>query len=337
MSGRTTVVLVVAGLAVAGLLYHRIGVAPVLAAFARMRGGEFLGYLALAFTIRVGYGLRWHRIARHLGTVPSTATLVRARLAGDAIGPLVPLGRLGGDPLRIGLVYQAGVDGARASAGVVMDRILEVLGNSGAALVYVTVFLFSWAAISGRESAGMLGALLLAVGSLVGLLAAWRGGRRPLANVARTLGLERKARTARWVRALKRTEATLGHFCADHRAAALWGLAASLLIEILIVVEHLVLFHSFGVSLSLPTLLAVLMGSGFSRVVPVPAGLGALEATQVAVLTLTSGRPDLGLVVGTLLRLHETLWMAVGLAVLAAHGVAPTRVRTLSWLPRAPA
>jgi len=335
MSGRATIGFLTVGLAVAVLLYVRIGVTPVAAAFAQLRVGELAGYLVLATAIRVAYGLRWHGIARHLGAVPPATTLVTARLAGDAVGTLLPVGRLGGDPLRIGLLYRAGVDGARASAGVVMDRILEVLGNSVAASVYVCVFILTWASLTRRDGAGMLAALVLGAVGLIALMALWRLGRRPLHNVGRAVGMERRLHTARWLHALWRTEATLGRFCRDHPAAASWGLVASLLIEAVSVLEHLVLFRSFGVSLSLPTVLAVVMTSGFARVVPVPAGLGALEASQVAVLTLTSGRPDIGLVVGTLLRLHETLWIAVGLGALAAQGISPARVRLLSWAPRA--
>jgi hypothetical protein len=47
----------------------------------------------------------------------------------------------------------------------------------------------------------------------------------------------------------------------------------------------------------------------------------------VAVVAAASGRPDLGFVVGVILRLHETLLLAVGLMVLSYQGMSLTRWR----------
>jgi hypothetical protein len=55
--------------------------------------------------------------------------------------------------------------------------------------------------------------------------------------------------------------------------------------------------------------------------VPIPAAIGSLEATEAGVLTLAGGGASLGLAVGIVVRVPETLWTLVGLAVLYAEGV----------------
>jgi hypothetical protein len=60
------------------------------------------------------------------------------------------------------------------------------------------------------------------------------------------------------------------------------------------------------------------IGIGVARVVPVSAALGSLEATQVGIFALGGRTAALGLTVGLVLRIAETLWILVGLACLAA-------------------
>lgn len=316
-------------------LYWAFGLQPLWAALAAFHPAPFVAYLAAAGIVRVGYSLRWRLVASRLGAVPGLATFLSARLAGDAVSALAPVGRLGGDPVRIGLLYGEGVGGTSASAGVVVDRIIETIGNSCAAVAYVAVCALAYSGAAGSYVApAVTGALLPALLALVLLLAQWHRGLRPLTGLATTLGLARRRRLARWLLALRQTEDDLVRVCGKHPALLLGGLAGSLAIEVVVIVEHYCLFRAFGVSLELPSLLLVLLATGLSRVAPVPAGLGAMEATQVAVLTATSGRPDVGLVIATLLRLHECLWFAVGCVALSARGVSLMRLRALWWTAR---
>lgn len=109
-------------------------------------------------------------------------------------------------------------------------------------------------------------------------------------------------------------------FFREHRGVFIRGLIGSLVIEGLIIGEYHFLLSTFGVVVTLPTLLMTLLASGLSRVVPTPAGLGALEAGQVTAYAVAAGQPAMGFVVALVLRLHETLWTSVGLMALALQG-----------------
>jgi len=133
----------------------------------------------------------------------------------------------------------------------------------------------------------------------------------------------------RWADALRRTEDHLAGFFRDHSANFVLGLVASLLIEGVVIAEYHFLLVAFGVRLNLPTLLMALVTSGLARAAPTPAGLGALEAGQVTLLEVSAGQGELGFVVGIVMRLHETLWAGVGLAMLFPHGVSLSKARRL--------
>lgn len=328
---RFELVALTAGVAALAVLCWRFGLTELGAALLRVSPRSLLTYLAFGAAARLGYALRWRLVARTLGSTPGLTWMLGARLAGDATGSLLPTGRISGDPLRAALVYGDGVSGTQASAGVAIDRIIEMLSNIFCAVAYVTVF--SLARASGAERAThvmftTMGLLLIA---LIVPLAMLRRGRRPLAPFYRLASGRSSPRWLAWAGAMQRTETHVMRFFQQHPAVFIQGLAGSLVIEALIICEYHFLLKAFGLMLDLPSLLLTLVASGVSRAVPTPAGLGALEAGQVTAVGLATGQPGLGFVVGFVLRLHETMWTGIGLVVLSFYGAGLARLRGALW------
>lgn len=284
-------------------------------------------YLLLTAMVVTGYALRWRLVARAVGDDPPLGRLIAGRLAGDAIGTLVPSARLAGEPVRLAFA-RTSAPLPQAGAGVALDRLLEVIGNMLAVIVYVAIFVLTHGIAQAKGTpailAGLMTLLLLGVAAL--LIRLRRGGR-PLAPLygARARGMA--PRLHGWMDGLRKMEDHLVRFFREHPRAFLLGVLGSLAIEAVTILQYHVLLAAFGVALDLPELVLVLLGSGVARAVPAPAALGALEATQVAVVGAASGHPDLGFVVGVILRLHETLLLAVGLMVLSYQGMSLTRLR----------
>lgn len=326
----------VLGIAILVVLLWRFGIHDLAQAFTHLRPGYLLIYIALAGVVLIGYSLRWRLVARAVGHRPPLARLIAARLAGDAVGALVPSGKLAGEPVRIALLRANGIAGAEAGASVTIDRLIEMMGNMVCVAAYAGVFWLTRGAHVPERAP-----LLLVAGVMAGLfslgvpLVLWREGRRPVALLYRSSTLRALPRLGPWLSALELTEDRLIGFMRGHPEKVLIGLLASLAIELLIVVEYHFLLASFDVSIDLPTLLLVLLGTGAARFAPTPAGLGALEAAQVGAIALAGGRPETGLVVGVVLRLHETLWMLVGLIALYAQGTTLGRLRASASADRA--
>jgi uncharacterized protein (TIRG00374 family) len=336
--GLREAILLGAGLAAIGLLGWTFGIDDLAAAFRRVSPGYLCMYVVLATAVVVGQSLRWRLVARALGANPPLARLVQGRLAGDAVGLIVPSAKMAGEPVRFLLVYSRCGDGPRTGAGVTIDRILEAMGNLLCAVAYVAVFAHAQSAQSQRGSTRVLIiAALILLAAVAILLELARRGVRPLAPLYGPRAQRRFPQLAGWMDGLRGTEDHLVRFFRDHKAAFVRGLLASLLIEGLAIVEYHVLLTTFAIHLDLPTLLMALVTSGLARAAPTPAGLGALEAGQVALLEVTTGQGEIGFVVGIVMRLHETLMTAVGLAVLSLSGVSFSRARRLMSTAARPA
>ncbi len=321
-------VLLAAGLGAVGLLAARFGTGGVRAAFADVDPPRLLAYLFLAVVVLLGHCLRWRIAAGALGLRVPFGRLVRARLAGDAVGWVVPSARLAGEPVRFALVRArsrrvrgGNVDAPRVGASVAADRIIEVTANLVCTLFYVGTFV----TVSTVDEAPGSRALLLGATTALLLMASvlWlsaRSGFRPLRPLYARAVRRRVPRLGRWLEALEAAEGHLIAFLRDHPRQFTQGLLVSLAIEVLVIIEYHTLLAAFGVRLPLPTLLMSLVMTGVARAVPTPAALGALEAGQVTLLELVRDQAAVGFVVGLVLRLHETLWTAVGFVVLAAEG-----------------
>jgi uncharacterized protein (TIRG00374 family) len=336
---RTIEVAVFAGGAGAvALLCWRFGFANVSAAFAHFSPQYLVGYLAFGGAVRLGFGWRWHVVARRLGGSPGLGRLVAARIAGDAVSSLLPTGRISGDPLRIALVYEEGVGAARASASVALDRVMETIANTLCGIASVAVFSSAHTLGSSRQAAHtLIDTLLFLLAALAIPLEMLRRGVHLAAPIERVVRGPRFVRLQGCVRGLRGIEDQLIQFLQCHPGTMVWGILGSLCIEALQILEYHFLLATFGISLDFPTLLMAMVATGLARVVPTPAGLGALEAGQVTVLALASNQPDLGFVVGIVMRLHQTLWVATGLLVLAVHGVSLRRLRLLAAVEKAAA
>jgi len=310
------------GLALLGLLAWSFGLEGVARAFADFSPARFAAYVALTAAVLAGYALRWQRVTRSLGGEVGLARLAAGRLAGDAVGSIVPSARLAGEPVRAAVACAGGVEVTQASAGVALDRVLETIGNVLCALLYVAVFAATRELPASDEMTGLAAGLIGGLAALAVPLVMMRLGARPLWPLYALLG----ARRPPWLAAVRRTEDHLIESFRRRPGVLLGGLLLALATEAVVVGQYHFLLSAFGVRVDLPTLLLILVGTGMARAVPTPAALGTLEGGQVAVLGLAAGDPALGFVAGLVIRMHETLLLLAGLAALSGYGMSLARL-----------
>jgi uncharacterized membrane protein YbhN (UPF0104 family) len=303
----------IAGVAALALLLQALGLGELRAALSEASPPLFAVFLALTTAVLFVYALRWRVAIRAVaGRAPSLSTLAASDAAGRATAWLVPSAGLGGDPVRALLLRRQGLEWRTAVLAVAFDRVVEMTTNAAVGPLYAVVFLSSvaGAAPEGPWILAGLGAGTIGVATFYGAVLR---GRLWLPLLSR----QRIVPSA--PAAVDAFGARFRDFVRSRSFAAAMGLA--LAAEALIVVEFVTLTRAFAIVLPLPSILGILVGMGASRLVPIPAALGSLEATQVGVMKLARRSGDLGLAVGLLVRLRETLWLVVGAAYLYSVGL----------------
>jgi uncharacterized protein (TIRG00374 family) len=274
-------------LGLAAVLFFALRAAPLAAIWASLRHLTFLqvGVLLLAnVLVLTCMTARWWLVLRAESRGLPFLPLIGYRLAVFGLSYFTPGPQVGGESLQIMFLRKHhGLSFARAASAVIIDKLLEFGGN----FLFISLGLFAvlragLLRVDGLAS--LLGWLVLAVAMLwppAHLFLLWRG-RHPLSRLLRLL-LPRFARR-KWFRLAVVSEHLAGTFTRRHPAALLAAFAASLLAWSGMAVEYLLILNFLSVHLPLWGALASLTASMLAFLMPLPGGLGALEASQVLAL-----------------------------------------------------
>ncbi len=276
---------------------------------------QVLALAALNTLIVVLFSSRWWLILRAQGSRVPYFSLVRYRLAGFAISYFTPGTQFGGEPLQVYLLQQRHeLQSATAVAAVTLDKLFEVLANftflfAGVLLVLSTNLLPGMA-----RGEMLLGSGLLLAAPLAYLLILW-AGRLPLTwLVLHAPGwLVRRRfwdKASSFVAPMERQISGLFHL---HPLIILGIVFLSGLLWILMVVEYWLTLRFLGAVLDPFQAVGALTAARLAFLAPLPAGLGALEASQVFAMQTLGYDAALGISLSLLIRLRDLCFGLLGL------------------------
>ncbi len=312
--------LLLLALALLGWVLAQLPLGQVRLALRQLSVANLLTLLLLNGLVLLVLNGRWWLIVRGMGYRLPFQRLLLHRLAAFGVSYFTPGPHFGGEPLQVALVEREhGVARETAVAAVTLDKLLELLVN----------FLFLALGVGVLLWHGFLGAavgwqtavfpLALVFGISLFLLATWRG-QYPIGWLLRRLEpLPFWGPRARRVGALlQASERQATAFCQHAPRAMLLALLISLFAWLLMVVEYALMLRFLAAPLTLAQTLAMLTAARLAYLLPLPGGLGALEASQVLMLQLLGF--DLPLAAATavsaslLIRVRDVLLGLAGLA-----------------------
>ena len=236
---------------------------------------------------------------------------VRVSVFGVSYFTLGP--QVGGEPLQILYLQRSyGLTYTRATASVVMDKLLEFLAN-----FFLLVFRFTAVLQAGILSTGSSPPLLSLAG--LALLVLWPlihivllyNRQYPLSTLLHILPVLR--RDGKFVRFTRACEHLAGQFCQRHPRALLAAILVSLLASAGTVSEYALITSFLNIGLPFWQTSAGWTAGWLSFLVPLPGGLGALEASQVFALGFFGISAASALSVTLLIRARDLLIGGLGL------------------------
>lgn len=326
----------------AALLYWALRNAPladILALLRQLTLAQIAWLLTLNSVIFLFITARWWLILRADSPRIPFLPLVGYRLAAFGLSYFTPGPQVGGEPLQIlYLRKNYGLTFARATSAVIMDKLLEFLAN----FLFLAIGLFAVArsGMLARYSPPNWLALpltLLLLWPLAHVLLMYFG-KHPLSMLfAPLLRLRRPAikpagqesqtnlRNPRrlwinflnFIRLVSISEHLAGLFCRRHFGYLLNALFASLLVWVGMVYEYIYMLACLRADLDFGQALASLTAARLSFLMPLPAGLGTLEASQVLAVASFGLPAALGISLSLLMRARDLLLGGLGLLVAA--------------------
>jgi len=300
------------------LLYLALRNAPFIDIWNTLRQLQ-LSQLAILFAINALVILcmtaRWWVIVRAETPAVPFLPLIRYRLSIFGLSYFTPGPQVGGEPLQVlYLQRNHGISFARATSAVIMDKLLEFLAN------FILIGIGLTAAVrvgmisrNGTQALGSLSLIPMAVilaWPVIHLVLLYRG-QYPISSLLRSaasiLG------NPNWVRLIIVSERMAAAFARRRLKALLLALGFSMLAWAGMAAEYVLMASFLNANLSLEQTLAALTAALFAFLLPLPGGLGALEASQVYALTVMGYAPAIGISLSLIMRGRDILNGGIGL------------------------
>jgi uncharacterized protein (TIRG00374 family) len=224
---------------------------------------------------------RWWLIVRASNPGVPFLPLVLYRLAVFGFSYFTPGPQVGGEPLQVVYLHRNhGITSTRATATVILDKLIEFLVN------FLLLAVGLWAVLSvgllsdleGVSAWGVAGLGTLLLWPPVHLMLLYRGVLPVTRLIARIPGLNMRSRA---VRIAVLSERMAANFSQRSTRALLGAVAVSALAVAVIITEYGLMAHYLGVDLTALEMFAAVTMLQLAFLVPLPGGLGAMEASQV--------------------------------------------------------
>jgi glycosyltransferase 2 family protein len=308
-------------LLLAALLYWALRNAPLNEIWASLRQLESWQLSSLAgvnFVIIMLITVRWWLIVRVESEGIPLTPLIAYRLSVFGVSYFTPGPQVGGEPLQvIYLQRHYSVSYARATSAVFMDKLLEFLAN----FIFLAFGLFAVFRVGLISPSGLqvLGGLILAglflLWPLVHIILLYRG-YYPVSNVFRAI--QSRFGESKWLRLMVVAERMAGGFARRHLGTLLLALGVSLLAWVMMVGEYAMLLRFLHIPLDFWQMIASLTAVRLAFLLPLPGGLGALEAAQVFALSVFGFPAAVGMSLSLAMRGRDLFLGGLGLLLAGA-------------------
>jgi uncharacterized protein (TIRG00374 family) len=301
--------------AVAGLLFwawRGVSPADVSAAIGRWGWLQWLLFVALNLFILGAMCWRWSLILRRMGYSVGFAALVRYRMGANTLSYITPGPQFGGEPLQVHcLVARHQVPPEAASASVAVDRLMELMGSllflslGGS---FVLPLLMADTTVILPVTAVMTGVVLV-IGVLLYTIAtghaplSWLSGR-----AVQWIGWQNGA--ASLVTFLQACERQVAGILTDRLLG--WYAFGGLLQWLGFLAEIWMIYTFMGAPMNAAALLTVAVAARLAFLLPLPGGLGGLEASQMLALTSLGGDAAVAAAACGIMRARDLVLISIG-------------------------
>ena len=315
----------------------QLPLAELFTSISSLNPAQWIFWLGLNGLIILLLGLRWQLLTRALAAPIKLLKLLAIRQAGQAVSFITPGPQFGGEPLQVYWLYKYGMPLRKALLALGLDRFFELWVNFSVLLLAVLLLL---AGVGNNNTATnsigdwqtMLVPLLIFLGLMVSL--AWVLITQPQWINDR---LERIA--ARWqhnhrLSNINQHWQSLG----DDLRLALRTQKLRFLLAILLSLlgwagllgELLLILHFVGIEADLHSFLLILVAMRMALLLPMPGGVGTLEAAVLWSFHSLNLPASAALGLIALMRVRDALVLLIGLACLRASNSANAPTKTIA-------
>lgn len=302
----------VIGLGLLALSIRAVSLEAIIATLRRLHGWQLVVLVIANIAVLAAFTGRWWFLLRGMGYKLPFMSVFGYRLSAFGVSYFTPGPHIGGEPLQVLLVEREhGVPRKSALAAVALDKVIEFSVNFTFLLLGIAAAL-QWRVVpeeTGRQALGLAATLLVIPLLYLGATAA---GHHPASRLLNPVAW-RWSRFAPAHRLMVESEALVGITFRQSPRAFVAAVLITVFGWLLMIAEYWLMVSFLGVVMTLPQLVIALTAARIATLLLIPAGLGALEASQTMAFAAMGLDPAVGVTVGLLIRLRDTVFGVIGM------------------------
>lgn len=294
--------------------FRGINLQDIAEAFRGLGPIQILILALLDFGIFLVLTSRWWLIIHQQGYSPSFVKLSGYRLLSIGLDYFIPGPQFSGSTAQVYLLKEKNrVPTSSALASVTMDKFLDMISNYVFLIIGVVVAL-KVGIFSALAPVETILFLLAVTAMFAGYgLAIWMG-KTPISWLLNRIPLPGRFEHIRSLKtSIASTEQEIFHFCQDKPRTLLEATGLSVLIWVGMILEYYLILYFLGLRLSIFQAVIAMMASRIALLVPMPAGVGILEFSQVLAMHAFGISASEGMGVSLMIRGRDMLMSGTGL------------------------
>jgi len=278
-------------------------------------------FLLVSFFIQFFAGWRWWVILKSQGHPLNFWTIsVAYKYAGYAVSFLTPGPRVGGEPLRAGLLTKHKIKFAKGLSSVVIDKSIEI-SLTGIFFIAGCVTILINFALPDEFKALII---ILSAAIILGIVYFYQQMLKDetfFLKVCKFCKLNKIKNFKKWEKSIEEFENHIRTFYKRDKKEFFYACLLSTLSWGLMFLEYKFALLILGFDVSFHTIFFIFSFVGMAYLIPIPLALGSLEAGQISVFKIFNMDGAAGVALSMLIRGRDLLWTFVGLLILSYYGV----------------
>ncbi len=243
------------------------------------------------------------------------------KVVGYAVSYITPTAKIGGEPVRAGLLKRHNIPFKEALSTVVIDKTLE-LSTCGMFFALGVIVLFFKNALTGN-AVFLFGGFALAFVLLISVfyLQMFRG-KEFMGKVFRFTRLHKMSRGAKWEKQLTKFEQLVIKFYHEDTKQFWVTIFITAVSWVFTYLEYRSILLILGYQhVSVLQVFMIFSFVGAAYLVPIPMAVGSLEASQIGVFSIIGLPAAAGIALALVTRIKDVVWTALGFIALSIYGL----------------
>lgn len=281
--------------------------------------GTIAAYAAVSFLIFLTLAARWWVVCRQHGIKVPYINLLGYRYVGFAVSFITPGPRIGGEPVRAGLLMRHNQDYPTSLSTVVADKTIELTTFGVLFIICLAALLLNLALDPISQIVfGTVGLIIL--GLMIFVFYTFSQGRDPILTLFRYFRLDRIKALQAYEKEIKVFEKNITRFYKQDKKKFVIASALSMLAWSISFVEYHLLLGMLGVDATIIHVFAVYSTVGLAYLIPIPFALGSLEAAQTGMFAALKLPREAGVGVAFITRGRDLVRTLIGFILLSYYG-----------------